>query len=168
VFCRPCLAILKEKSFIDVPPSTKLNFGTLFLLSFLPGINFMYLGLIKRGLATLTGFFLIIYLLTLGLVRPLPLFLGLSIPVYILASMFVGFGVRRRICSGEVVHDDVSRMLSSLFKSKVFLVILILLGAATVVFTIVGFAFSLLRQLLPIVILIVGVYLIVRHRNRKE
>jgi hypothetical protein len=78
----------------------------------------MYLGLIKRGLAAMCAFFLLIYLAITAFALPLTLLFSLSIPVLWLTSLFDGFHTRRRINAGDPPEDNIRDILSALSRNK--------------------------------------------------
>ena len=176
-FCRPCLAIAVGSGEETPPPpgmaggrtskpAEKINGGLLFLFSlfFPPGANYMYMGLIKRGLATMSGFFLIIFLIT-TVSMPLTLFLALSLGVIYLASFFDGFNVRNRINAGEEVRDDVGESLNMILKNKTVRTIFLVVIAVIVLVNLLGFAINIISSVLPIVLIGFIIYLIVKNKK---
>ncbi|MCL2498986.1 MAG: hypothetical protein FWE90_01480 [Defluviitaleaceae bacterium] len=138
LFCRACLAKLAEYEAAPEPArkcappmGRRIRWSLTFIFSFLPGANYMYLGLIKRGLAAMCGFFLLIYLLTLVagsfLGGPLTVLLSLSLPVCYLTYTFDGFNIRRRMLSGETVHDNIDDVIAFFRRNKKTLLILFIL-----------------------------------------
>jgi len=140
-----------------------INAGLLFLFSFLlpPGANYMYMGLIKRGLAVMCGFFLIVHLTASA--NSLTLLFALCIPILWLTSLFDGFHTRGRINRGEHVQDDVGDILGGLFKNKaVALVAIIIIGIA-LAGSLIGVAAELIRRAVPLILIIFAGYLIFRQ-----
>jgi len=85
----------------DAPLHSRVSGFLLFCFSALPGANYMYMGLIKRGLFMMAAFFASIYLVVaLG---PLPF--AFIIPILVATSFFDGFRLRRHINAGETVED---------------------------------------------------------------
>ena len=177
-FCRPCLAILGQNPeqnleqpeyYIPPPPASgmyprrKILWGLLFMFSLLPGANYMYMGLMKRGLAAMSGFFLIIFLLA-NTFWPFNLLLGLAMPVYILTVFFDGFNVRRRINAGEAVRDDIGEALNGILANKTVRTLILLALAVVLLVSVLGVAVVIIGQLIPIVIILGGLYLIFRRR----
>jgi hypothetical protein len=177
LFCRPCLAVLAQYPEDHSPepgrhataaysyPRRKILWGLLFVFSFLPGANYMYMGLMKRGLATMSGFFLIIFLLASS-VWPFNLLLGLTIPVFVLTSFFDGFNVRRRINAGEAVRDDIGDALGGILSDKRLRTIIFVALAIIFVVSVVGIAANLLARFLPLLIIVLGVYVIMKRKNK--
>jgi hypothetical protein len=83
------------------------NAFLLFIFSFLPGANYMYMGLIKRGLFVMSSFFLLCYLSAAFN----SVLIGLAIPVLVITAFFDGFNIRRRIIAGASIPDDVEDIL---------------------------------------------------------
>jgi len=124
----------------------------------------MYMGLIKRGLAALVGFFLIIYFIGVSNM-PITLLFALSLPVYILTCIFDGFNVRRRINAGEAVGDNIDGVILFLKNNKIVCWILIALVGFSVLGSVMGIALRLIRWLMPLIIIGLGLYMLVRHKK---
>jgi len=140
--------------------------GLLFLFSFFfpPGVNYMFMGLIKRGLAALVGFFLIIYFIGVSNM-PLTLLFGLALPVYILTCIFDGFNIRRRINAGESVGDNIDGVILFLKRNRLVTGVLLAIIGFSVLGTIMGILVNVIRWLMPLIIIGLGLYLLVRHKN---
>ena len=82
------------------------------MLSFLPGLNYMALGLIKRGIFFMSAFFGIIYLMSGFHVLVFPLI------VLFFASLCDSQSKRRRINNGDYVSDDIYDIISFLSKYR--------------------------------------------------
>jgi len=171
LFCRACLASYAKDGEAPTrpggpPPSapSKINSGVLFLFSLLPGANYMYMGLMKRGLATMTGFFLIIFMLS-TVSMPLTLLLALSIPVVFFASFFDGYKVRRRLMAGEVVEDNVGDALNIIIHNKFLRTLVLVVLAVVLIVNVVGFAVGLLSRVLPLLAIGLIVYVIMKRKS---
>ena len=170
-FCRPCLAILGQNTDAHMPPPPKYRtyprrkilWGLLFIFSFLPGANYMYMGLMKRGLAAMSGFFLIIFLLA-NAFWPFNLLLGLTIPVYVLTVFFDGFNVRRRLNAGEAVRDDIGDTLNSILGNKTARTLILAALAVVLLVSVLGLAVAIIGKLIPIIVIVGGLYLLFRRR----
>ena len=176
LFCRKCLMELAAPP--KAPTTTHhahgaaghtgrhVSWGLLFLFSFFfpSGVNYMYMGLIKRGLAALCGFFLIVYFISL-LNWPLTLLFSLALPVYILTCIFDGFNVRRRINAGEVVEDNIDGAINFLRRNKYIGWIVFALVAVGVVTSILRIFVRFVAWALPIVIIVFGLYLLLRNNK---
>ncbi|MDR1664444.1 MAG: hypothetical protein LBR83_05950 [Clostridiales bacterium] len=176
IFCRKCLAQLASapKPEASAPraaipcagmPKRHISWGLLFIFSSLPpGVNYMYEGLIKRGLAAMSGFFTLVFLASmLSEVSSLSLIIGLSFPVYILACIFDSFHIRRRINAGEAVSDDIDDIIAFFTQNKR----LILCAAALlVVIALFNSVLSVLpwavKRLLPMALVGLGLYMLLR------
>ena len=169
LFCRGCLAELSSSPVAAPPPSAtrpvRISGGLLFLFScfFPPGTNYMYMGLIKRGLATMSGFFLLIYMVSVAPWRLTTLF-AFGIPILFITCIFDGFSIRRRINAGEAVPDGVGDFISTMLHNKV--VTLIILGI--LLFTFVGSMLDIAFNAIPRigVLLIIGLVLYVVFRRK--
>jgi len=149
------------------PGGRRISWGLLFLFTIPPfpsGVNYMYMGLIKRGLAALCGFFLLIYMLGISS-GPMSLLFGLALPIYWLTCAFDGFNIRRRINAGEAVPDSINEAIAFLRSNKYVFWILIALVGLSVLGSVVGPIMHLIRWLLPIIIIFIGLYVLSR-RNR--
>jgi hypothetical protein len=138
-------------------PHRRVNFGLLFLFSFIfpSGANYMYMGLIKRGLAAMCGFFLLIYLIVL-FSFPFNILAAFAIPVYWITCFFDGFHIRRRINSGEIVEDGIGSILSGMLRNKTLTAIFLIIIAIAIL----GFLFEILKAAMPILLVIFALYLI--------
>jgi len=122
------------------------------------------MGLMKRGLATMSGFFLIIFILSNTSGALLNTMFGLAIPVYVITSFFDGFNVRRRINAGEAVRDDIGDALSGILGNKYLRTIILVTLAVILVVSVLGFAISVITRLLPLVVIGLGVYIIMKRK----
>jgi len=171
--CRGCLGKLampvadpSHSGTPVAPGGRKISKGLLLFFSlFLPtGVNYLYMGLIKRGLAALIGFFLIIYII--GVSRmPLTLLFGLALPIYVLTCIFDGFSIRRRIVAGEYVADNIDEVVNFLRRNKYVTWIIIAIIGLSMVGTVVGIFIGLIRWLMPALIIVAGLYLLLRRKN---
>ena len=94
----------------------------IFMLSCLPGLNYMAMGLMKRGLFFMSTCFGLIYLMSV--------FHALTFPLVILffASLCDAQNKRRRINNGEYVSDDIDDIIRFAIKYKTpLLVVLVFL-----------------------------------------
>jgi len=173
IFCRGCLASLAGKPGDSKPssaiPGRRISGGLLFFLSFFmpSGVNYMYMGLMKRGLAAMVGFFLLIYLASIFSMWPFTLIFGLSIPIFWLTCIFDGFNIRRRINSGIRVTDDVDDIINFIKRNKH---LIIAFFGLLLVLTFAGSMFSVLanpiRRALPVLVVALGLYVLFKRPNR--
>ncbi|MCL2421494.1 MAG: hypothetical protein FWD03_06510 [Defluviitaleaceae bacterium] len=148
-------------------PARTISWGLLFLFSVifpLPGLNYMYLGLIKRGLAAMAAFFGVIYMvihfMSSGII-PIGLMFIFAIPVLVLASIFDGFRLRNRMIAGEVVTDNIDDITAFLRRNRHVLIgFLLLLIAVNVIGGVVPWLVRVLRNIIPIIIAIWAVSLL--------
>jgi len=107
-------------------PSRYVSGLWIFILSFLPGLNYMAMGLMKRGLFFMSAFFGLIYLMS-GFH-----FLAFAFVILFFASMCDAQSKRRRINNGEYVGDDVDDIIRFVVKYKTpILVILTFFALST-------------------------------------
>lgn len=140
-----------------------VSWGLLFLFSVIipiPGINYMYLGLIKRGLVAMSAFFGSIYL-TIQFMSSGAWAIGIlfifSIPVLWLSTTFDGFKIRNRMNYGEVVTDNIDDILGFIRRNRGILTgFLLFLLAINVVPALFGF----LRNIIPIIIVVWAIYIL--------
>jgi len=131
------------------------------------GVNYMYMGLIKRGLAALCGFFLLIYLVSVS-GGPLTVLFALALPVYWLTCAFDGFNIRRRIKAGEVVDDSIEGVIKFLRGNKYVLWVILGLVGLSILGTVVAIVMRLVVWLMPIAIISLGLYLLFRGKGSAE
>ncbi|MCL2187634.1 MAG: hypothetical protein FWC16_05625 [Defluviitaleaceae bacterium] len=147
--------------------------GLILVFSLLPGANYMYMGLIKRGLAAMCGFFLLIYLLTLvsGSIigGPLTLLIALSMPVLVLTCAFDSFNIRRRIVNGEVVQDNIDDVIGFFQRNKkILLTVIIICIGLGVVGSLISWLLRPLRHIIPWLIIGFGAYVIFRRKAKPQ
>jgi hypothetical protein len=139
----------------------------------IPGVNYMYEGLIKRGLVAMGGFFFLIFLIIFtgyGLgdpFWPLSLALSLTLPVYWLACLFDSLRVRRQINAGEAVKDEIDDMILFVKSHKRLILglIVVLVAMSVISFIVTAFAHPL-QQLLPYIVVGFGLYVLFSRPKR--
>ena len=141
--------------------------GLLFLFScFLPpGANYMYMGLIKRGLAAMCGFFLLIFMMISASILPITLLFAFSLPIFALTCIFDGFSILRRINNGEYVEDGIGSILNSILANRTLTMIILAIIVISFAGAFLGFAINLIRSLLPLALVIFGIYVILRRKK---
>lgn len=98
-YCRACL----EERIGALPGHTGRKSGFLaFILSFLPGAGYFYLGLMKRGLQTMVLFFGSIFISSMANIEQLMAFVA---PVLVFYSIFDTQQLLRRMNEGLPVED---------------------------------------------------------------
>ena len=95
-------------------PMKDINAFFLFCLSAVPGLNYMYMGLMKRGLFFMSSFFLVFAII---LFADFPALL-MVVAIIMFYSFFDGFKIRREILAGKTVNDDVDDILPILVNNK--------------------------------------------------
>ena len=126
----------------------------------------MYMGLMRRGLATMAGFFFIIFLI-INSSSWVVVLLGLSIPVLVITSIFDGFNVCRRINSGEIVKDDVGEIVRGILGNKFLCTLIMATISIVIIVNVLGFAFNVISALLPLVAIGIGVYVVFKAFKKK-
>jgi len=141
----------------------------LFILSALPGLGYMYLGLIKRGIFAMMMFFLTIYLSTMfGM-------MGFLIPVVFFATFFDGFRILRQQREGEHVVDGIEDI-TAFFRGRKVGVIVIGSVAAILLINVLSSAmryseyrfYSGARNLVPLVLIGLGAYFLFFRREKRR
>ena len=172
-FCRGCLAKLAAPEGAPYPVAPlsgpgrrNISWGLLFFFSmFFPsGVNYLFMGLIKRGLAAMCGFFLIIYFIGVS-DWPLVVLFSLALPIYFLTCIFDGFHIRRRINAGEVVGDNIDGVICFLRRNKIVGWIVLALVGFSVISIVLNVFLSLVSWLLPGLIIVFGLYLLLRRKS---
>jgi len=136
----------------------------------IPGLNYMYMGLIKRGLLAMIAFFGTIYM---GIQLSMNGFgfgiiFFLAIPIIICVSIFDGFRIRRRINAGEVITDNVDDIIAFVRRYRSVIVGLLLVLVAINIFgSIAPGIIRVLRNLVPIM-LVLWVILTVFDKPKKK
>ena len=172
LFCRGCLTKLAAPGSaphpampVPMPGKRRISWGLLFMFSFLPpGVNYMYMGLIKRGLVALCGFFLLVYFIGVSN-PPLTFLFSLAMPVFVLTCIFDGFNIRRRINAGEIVGDNIDGAINFLRRNKYVGWIIFTLVGVTVLSSVLDVFFTLVRWLMPSIIIVFGLYLLLRRKD---
>jgi len=113
-------------------PSNKPSRFWMFMLSFLPGLSHMYLGLIRRGLFYISLLAFTIFI-SVALLLPISgmfgIVMGFSIMTIYAVAFFEAFSIRRDIVMGKEVKDTIPSM--GIFGSaKVLLVVAAIVVAA--------------------------------------
>jgi len=151
-------------------PYRNISGGLLFFFSFFfpPGANYMYMGLIKRGLAAMCGFFLLIYMTIVATSGLMTTLFALAIPVLVLTVIFDGFNIRRRINAGEVVQDGISDVLGTVLRNKPLTIAILAIIVLAFAGRIFGVVFNLIGVAIPVLAIVFGLYLIFRRKPPKS
>jgi len=148
-----------------------ISWGLLFLFSVvipLPGLNYMYMGLIKRGLAAMSAFFIIVYL-AITLLTSIGPVVFMIIPILYLAVTFDGFQIRHRINAGEPVSDDIDGVITFCKNNRFMITCIALAFVALVVISAVAphliWLTTILARLTPFIVVVVVLYFLFRKKR---
>ncbi|MCL2352396.1 MAG: hypothetical protein FWC55_07690 [Firmicutes bacterium] len=86
----------------------------------LPGVGYMYLGLMKRGLFTLTSFFVLVSVIA---VLHMPI-LGVLICILWITAFFDGFHIRRKLVDGVRVEDGIEDIAAFVRRNKAVVIVM--------------------------------------------
>jgi len=181
IFCPSCAAqqaVSLETTSATPPPrrvvsGRYISWGLLFLFSVvipLPGLNYMYMGLIKRGLAAMASFFIAIYvgIIMVSLIGWLSIFFWLILPLLYFTVTFDGFQIRHRLNAGEAVGDDIDGAVNFLKKNRLTITTILLSFAALIVISIVAphlvWLTTIVARLTPFIIVGVIIYMLIRKK----
>ncbi len=179
IYCRQCLEELvseKDNPLIQVPKKRSWLFAI--LLSIVPGTGHMYLGLMKKGVSIMSLLFTLIFAVVLfaetaswiaGLIPTLSF-------LFISYSVFDCLSLTPRVNAGEDLRNEgiyELRLLKEFIqhRSGLFSIILLIAGGVGIVnifskligeiiFNLLGVHFSLTAFLIPVVLVIMGLYLL--------
>lgn len=165
-FCRTCL----EKRIEETPRAEsggKRPFLA-FLLSLIPGVGYLYLGLMQRGLQTMLVFYGAIFLAALA---NFAVITALVLPVTIFYTVFDTLQLLKRMNEGQPVADQpLFESISLESKRNLLGVGLIVVGALAMLNNLVSFSayyYILNRFVPPVLILGLGIYILAQSA-RKE
>lgn len=123
----------------------------------------MYMGLMKRGLAAMCGFFLLIFV-AINTSFPMALLLWLSLPVFYISSFFDGFNVRRRINAGEAVRDDLGDALNGIVGNKFLRTLVLAVVAIVLIVNVLGLAAAIITRLAIPAIIVFVLYIVLKRK----
>jgi len=115
-----------------------ISWGLLFLFSVvipLPGLNYMYMGLVKRGLVAMIAFFTTIFLTAQFNGTGLGIVFWFAMPILMFVSIFDGFNIRRRINAGEEIADSVDDITDFIRRNRTAIIAFLLLLVVVAVIT---------------------------------
>lgn len=172
ILCRSCA---EGRSARPAAPAHRTNGFFYFLLSCtVPGANFMYLGMMKRGLFLMSSFFLTISLIAMFGIWQLSFVIG----IMWVASFFDGYAKRRRVNAGEYIPDSVEDIMSVVRRYK-YHIIFVLGGLAAL--NVLSDLYRNLRYqvwlldrvpaIIPVVCLIIviyGIYMVGKSRGKRR
>ena len=121
--CKPCVAraLNAAPGYYESarPRARNCNLLLVFILSVLPGMAHMYMGLMKRGLLVMSSFFISIWLVAEMNI----MIFAFLIAMICVAAFFDAMNIRKRIVAGEYAEDAVSDITGFLSRFKTPLLI---------------------------------------------
>lgn len=150
-----------------------------FICACMPGVGFMYNGLIKKGISVLVLFMIAIEIPGMVYINSLQLVLALPIWFY---SFFSTFDVYKRINNGEYIEDKViigEETLGNIIISKNFRrgigIVLIILGIFACIrslsydFNIIpNFEYRFRKYVGPVVLIALGAFILKKSKNHEK
>ena len=151
---------------LPIPKRSCLKFLSLF---FPPGVNYMYLGLIKRGLAAMGAFFMLIFLIA-NSNAAVTLLAVFSMIILYFACFFDSLAIHRRWQAGVVPKDDIDDILNFAQNNcKWILGLFLVVAVIGAIGRVVGALASIMSNFIPLIIIGLGVYLLfIKPRKPKE
>jgi len=147
------------------PKRMHISSGLLLLFSLLPpGANYLYMGLIKRGVTTMIGFFTLVFLVA-STTGPFQLLLIFAKIIYTLSVIFDGFNIRRRINYGEDVQDGVHDIIRVIFSNKKLTSIIVLVVLVLLVIHVIGIVASAINTIGAFIIIAVALWVLLKKRK---
>jgi len=129
----------------------------------------MYMGLIKRGLAAMGAFFMLIFFIVNinGAITLLPVF---SMVLLYFACLFDALAIQRRWQAGVVPKDEIDDVLRFARNNRKWILGFFLLIALTgAIGRVVGVLASILSNFIPLIIIGLGIYLLfLKPRKHKD
>ncbi len=167
-YCRACL----EKQVVDKAVAGLRGKGSFlaFILSLIPGVGYLYLGLMRRGLQTMVVFYGTIFLAAALNFEEIT---ALVLPVILFYTIFDTLQLLKQINDGQQVEDKLLFETGSLEARKgVIGGGLIVIGAIALLNNLLPHFFAYhyyLSRVVPAVLIIaLGVYILVRNGKRSE
>ena len=149
-------------------PRQQISWGLLFLFSviiMIPGLNYMYLGLIKRGFITMSAFFGAIYITAVFDTGWLMLFVA----AFMLACIFDGFKLRTRINAGEEVSDNIDDITAFIRRNRVVITgIILILAAINIIGGVLPVLINIMRRVFPILIAVWAIHALFVKKHRED
>ena len=103
----------------------------IFVLSPLPGLSHMYLGLIRRGLFYISALALLVFLTTALAPSILVVLTGFSTAALFAVAFFEAFAIRRDIVMGKEVKDSIPNI-AFILKNKTLLTVTLIIVAIAI------------------------------------
>ncbi len=167
-FCRACLE-KKVGGKLTLGSGDKSLFWA-FVLSLIPGVGYLYLGLMRRGFQTMVIFYGTIFLAAAANFGAIT---ALVLPVIMFYTIFDTLQLLKQMNEGEHVEDKLLFETGSLESKRGLVGIgLIVLGALALLNNLLPYFFSyhyfMNRFVPPLLILALGIYILYRNAGRRE
>ena len=154
IICKNCLSKFASKKSGASKPH--INGFLLLMASCIPGANYMYMGLMKRGLLLMSSFFGLFYLMN-EMPRYHSGFVQFVFPVIFIYSFFDGFAKRRLINAGIPVEDGAPDVVDFISKYKIPLAVAV---AALILLPVVIMP---LGKIIGFAMAVCGILMIINH-----
>lgn len=185
ICCRECLNKIVEQKTGNKAP-VKKSWWLAMLLSLVPGTGHMYLGLVKKGTTIMALLFSLVFLIIL-LSESSAWLAGYLIPslcfMFLSYSIFDCISLTSRINAGEDLQNEgiyeLGLLKELIIRRKgLFSLVLIISGSIGIVnifskvigevlFNLLGVHFSIAAFLIPLLLIILGFYLLREGRSRR-
>lgn len=164
-YCRPCLEEKVEKLNYDL--NKNVNMFWAFVLSLIPGVGYMYLGLMNRGLQAMIIFFGSIFLAAM---THLDALLSFVLPVVLFYSIFDTLQLARQLREGLHVTDKPLFNLGQNYNWQSYLgYALVGLGVLALLNNLLPYIFDygiVHRLISPILIIAIGILILYKSLGR--
>lgn len=115
IICKQCVAeLMRSGKSKKIHHNRDISKFLLFIFSAIPGANYMYLGLMKKGFLLMFAFFTVCFS-NMGSFE-------IFIPVLFFYSFFAGFNIRRKIYDGEIITDDFGETITFFANHKAYII----------------------------------------------
>lgn len=167
-FCRPCLE-KKVVGKLEAGSGEKSLFWA-FVLSLVPGVGYLYLGLMRRGMQTMFIFYGAIFLAVITEFGAIP---ALVLPVTMFYTIFDTLQLLKQMNEGHCVEDKLLFEMGLLeARGSLIGTGLIILGALALLNNLLPRFFSyhylMNRYIAPVLIVALGIYILYRNTRGRE
>lgn len=168
-FCRACLAD-KAGDKLNAGGASKKSVFWAFVLSLLPGVGYLYLGLMRRGLQTLVLFYGSIFISAVVNFGAICAFI---LPVIVFYTVFDTLQLAKQINEGQDVEDKLLFETGTIDSRRNLVGIgLIILGVLALLHNLLpqylAYHYFMNRFLPPLLIAALGIYILYKNAGRRE